>query len=210
MNQGEIARLYCDASYGLNGIFDTNDNENPESSEHEEEVGKRLVFEIELCYWHTPPPSPWALPSDEKFQEAEKHRAIGGNYFKMGKFRSALYHYSKIPDYMKGMEGLSEGAQLLAIAYNNKAACYLKLGSFTDGVLSCDKALLLHSDNVKALYRRGKCNLSLLEYKEAANDFSKAFDLDPKNESVIKGLQEAKNKLSKLTGRERDMYKRMF
>lgn len=76
MNQGEIARLYCDASYGLNGIFDTNDNENPESSEHEEEVGKRLVFEIELCYWHTPPPSPWALPSDEKFQEAEKHRAI--------------------------------------------------------------------------------------------------------------------------------------
>jgi len=89
-------------------------------------------------------------------------------FFLQGEFMEALNSYSACvqtcPD--------------KAVAYTNRAHCYLKLKSPTKAEEDCTTALELEPQNVKALYRRGLARKELKRYADAAKDLKMLLDID--------------------------------
>ena len=70
----------------------------------------------------------------------------------------------------------------------NAAAAQLKTGANKDAIASCEKALELEPENVKAMFRKGSAYLGMGEYKEAKATLKAAYKIDPENKPVIKML----------------------
>jgi len=57
--------------------------------------------------------------------------------------------------------------------------CHLRLGNIEKARIWCTKALNMDPENVKALFRRGKCNLQLGILDEARSDLERVSDSHP-------------------------------
>jgi tetratricopeptide (TPR) repeat protein len=70
----------------------------------------------------------------------------------------------------------------------NAALCAFRLKDFAACVRYASVAVYVEPENVKGLFRRGKGNTALAEYKRAKEDLLKAKTLDPDNREVIRAL----------------------
>jgi tetratricopeptide (TPR) repeat protein len=70
----------------------------------------------------------------------------------------------------------------------NAALCALKTKDYAACVRYASVAIYLEPENIKALFRRGKGNTGLAEYKRAREDLTKAKELDPGNKDVLKAF----------------------
>lgn len=66
-----------------------------------------------------------------------------------------------------------------AIAYSNRAICYIYLKQYFHAIKDCDRALELDSSLTKAYYRRAIALKELSQFQKALIDFQKVFSLDP-------------------------------
>ncbi|KAJ1618745.1 hypothetical protein T492DRAFT_1090557 [Pavlovales sp. CCMP2436] len=144
-----------------------------------------------------------AISKAETFQEA------GRAHYQAGDYKAALAEYHAIFMYVHGHTGQQDAfaglgggsrprvsenemrrlAELKLVHFSNVGLCHLKLGSATKCITYCTKALALDPDNVKCLFRRGKCRLDEGELEGAREDLLRAQGLDGTNREVALELR---------------------
>jgi hypothetical protein len=69
----------------------------------------------------------------------------------------------------------------------------------------CRLALELDSANIKALYRRGLAFLATDEFQKAKADLLRAYDVEPQNKEVLRGLKSLKEKMEQYKNRTKEV-----
>lgn len=82
-----------------------------------------------------------------------------------------------------------------AVYYCNRAAVYSKIGNHHQAIRDCNTALGFDPSYSKAYGRLGLAYSNLNKYKEAKENYKKALELEPDNESLKNNLQIAEEKL---------------
>lgn len=147
--------------------------------------GEKIILHCELLEFDKGKDT-WSLSEDEKIAFGVERKAVGSELFKKGRTRLALDRYKKVGELFNYVDNFNEenkakAKELKKVCELNQGACYVKLGNFTDGKKACNNVLKDDRDNVKALYRRGQCDLELKNFSEVMADMKKIIDLDPQN-----------------------------
>ncbi|VDM43918.1 unnamed protein product [Toxocara canis] len=109
----------------------------------------------------------------ERVAASKKFKENGNEFFKAGKYESALKAFSDAIAACPAGE-----TQHLAVCYQNRAATYDRLGETEKSIEDCTKALRLDKFYLKAIVRRGKAQKHLHHYQEAMDDFAYASSVD--------------------------------
>lgn len=115
---------------------------------------------------------------ESNYVDPEKSAAaneLGKVSFKDGKFPEAIAHYSE------AILRNPTDAKL----YANRAACYVKLMTWSKAMEDCDHCIKLDPTYVKAYIRKGKIQHCIKEYHKAMSTFEEAAKLDPSNSDLI-------------------------
>jgi len=109
----------------------------------------------------------WEMSGEEKLEAAKAQKERGTHFFQAGKLRLALEKYKRIEEILefeKTLEGdqKTEREQLLLSGRLNCALVHSKLGNTGEAIKSCDKALEVQPNNVKALYRYFQMRFKML------------------------------------------------
>lgn len=126
--------------------------------------------------------------------EAEEFKARGNKWFKKGdndSLKRAINRYDSAlrtcPVYLH---------QKRAIYWSNKAACYMKLGDDQRAVESCNQALGLDPDYLKALSRRAAANENIGKWtnlQAASDDYNRLVELYGKDGNHVERDKARKN-----------------
>ncbi|KAH6818098.1 stress-inducible protein [Perilla frutescens var. frutescens] len=144
-----------------------------------------------------PEPEPMEVIDDEEKErkerkaQAQKEKEAGNAAYKKKDFETAIQHYSKAVDLD------DEDISFLT----NRAAVYLEMGKFEDGIKDCDKAVdrgrELRSDYkmvARALTRKGTALVKMAkcskDYEPAIETFQKALT-EHRNPDTLKKLNDA-------------------
>mmetsp|Transcript_11966 Transcript_11966/g.20209 ORF Transcript_11966/g.20209 Transcript_11966/m.20209 type:complete len:176 (-) Transcript_11966:456-983(-) len=131
---------------------------------------------------------------DEKIEIAKKLKEEGNNAFKAGDLTGAMRSYHQILLYVSGLDRSSAAlipapedpstkltdeqkadiSELTFAHFNNLAAVYVKLEKWEKGMAAGTKALEARPQNLKALYRRGKCRCESGDLDGAQEDLDSA------------------------------------
>lgn len=114
--------------------------------------------------------------------EADIYKEKGNEFFKSGQYADAEAHYTL------GIK-LSPGKHPILVAlYNNRAGARLKIGSYNEAILDCNKVQELDPNEVKSLLRRAQAYEALEKWDEALADYRKILVIDPSVKSVSQSL----------------------
>lgn len=188
-----------------------------------------VEYEVTLKEFEKEPES-WKLDKEQSLVQAKIFKEKGTNYFKASKFSLALKMYEKSQSFMSNCSMDEEEAKQVMLAIHlNKALCYQKLFNFDqakDAVrtqiiflrfifysfdfFQCTEALRLDPNIVKALYRRGQCDLSLGDFEKALDDFANVRLLEPENKAAINQETICKQKIKEYKEKQKKIYAHMF
>ncbi|KOO23273.1 peptidyl-prolyl cis-trans isomerase fkbp4 [Chrysochromulina tobinii] len=148
----------------------------------------------------------------------------GNLAFKEGDYPAAIAAYHQIYMYVNGYSSSGGGGppgltgqttkqvtqeemvqirELKLAHYCNLAMCHMKHGpKYLKARDNCTKALAIDPDNVKALFRRGKCYAQLNELDEAKADFERVLQLQPESSDAKRELRSLRGAFEKLRKRE--------
>ncbi|RDD47487.1 Tetratricopeptide repeat protein 9A [Trichoplax sp. H2] len=173
----------------------------------------------------------------DKIKLANDHKDTGNDAFKNGDFTSAIRSYHHALLCVKGIlskstmkelgmlvgdnaaqhranskeEQIKEEAQSIKLSlHNNLAVCLIKQNKWERAISHCDEALMLESNNCKAIYRRGLAYLEIGNIDKAGKDLRKASALQPHDHNIQKALSRLGNKEKVGEQVERRMYAAMF
>ncbi|KAK5580533.1 hypothetical protein RB653_000553 [Dictyostelium firmibasis] len=153
--------------------------------------------------------------SSEKLQKAFAYKEKGTDAFKKNDWKGAIFNYHCAKNYVSGLMGLGDEEDTLSknmvlVLTNNIAFCNMKLGRFVKAIDQFDIVINSEPNNVKALYRRGKCLVSEKQYIHAEEDLKKALSISPNDKEIIAELNLCKQKLSDFKKIEAKAYSKMF
>ncbi|XP_077997946.1 dnaJ homolog subfamily C member 7-like [Glandiceps talaboti] len=116
----------------------------------------------------------------EQLAEAEKKE--GNVYYADKEYREAIKHYTKAID----------ACPNCASYYGNRAAAYIMLKMFKEGLEDARQAVLLDESFVKGHLREAKCNLALGDAEPAIRSLQHVLVMDPGNKAAPTEIQAAK------------------
>eukprot|EP01118_Nematostelium_gracile_P009378 TRINITY_DN3152_c0_g1_i1.p1 TRINITY_DN3152_c0_g1~~TRINITY_DN3152_c0_g1_i1.p1 ORF type:complete len:207 (+),score=76.77 TRINITY_DN3152_c0_g1_i1:117-737(+) len=151
----------------------------------------------------------------QKLETAAKEKEKGNQFFAAQDNSNALYHYNCAMMYVKVLIGATpeetKKAEAIKVAVlNNMATVHLKLNRFTKCVSCCDQVLQIESNNIKALFRRGKAHLALNDLDRAESDLNKAAELDPNDKMIQRELLVLKKKNKEQDKKQQKFYSNLF
>ncbi|XP_068147492.1 FK506-binding protein 59 [Drosophila tropicalis] len=153
----------------------------------------------------------WKLSDAERIDEAKVYKEKGTNYFKKENWSLAIKMYNKCKNLLPNSADSNEEVKKLKIAtHSNIALCHQKSNDNFDAKQECNAVLALDANNVKALYRRGQCNLIINELDEALDDFQKVIELEPGNKAAANHVLICKQKIKENKDKEKKLYANMF
>ncbi|ESN98938.1 hypothetical protein HELRODRAFT_188959 [Helobdella robusta] len=94
--------------------------------------------------------------------------------------------------------------------FNNMAAAQMKIDAWEAAARSCDQVLKVQPENVKALFRKGKCLMNQRDTTGAVLCLKKALKLDPNSKVVLQELQKLEKKKQQENEIEKNLYKKML
>merc|ERR1712025_304001 len=159
------------------------------------------------------------MDTKEKIESMIKKKKKGNTFFGMRKYDKACDFYSKAlgvfseSDLKKEELKDEEKAEIKknqASCHSNTALCKLKLKQFADCIESCDKALEIEPENVKAIYRRGQAHAYNGNNPSALVDLKEAAKLSPEDKQIAKMVEVIKKRLRLEKKKEKDLYRGMF
>lgn len=122
---------------------------------------------------------------DEIFNEPEKYKKYGDNCVRGKKYQDAIIHYETALDKLKNIfskhtdslvKNFSKATQLINTigipCHLNMSLCYYHLEKWNESITECTKVLELDKKNIKAIYRRCKCEIILNKFNEAERDLN--------------------------------------
>uniref|UniRef100_H2ZC97 RNA-polymerase II-associated protein 3-like C-terminal domain-containing protein n=1 Tax=Ciona savignyi TaxID=51511 RepID=H2ZC97_CIOSA len=145
-------------------------------------------LEIEDAIVNTPPA--------EMPEAVLRIKNLAKESFLSGQYSEAANQYSKaIKMIIKIAEENTNAdhSHNVAMLYNNKAACCLKMGDDRECIANCNEVLVLKGMDTKALIRRACAFEHLEKYKQAYLDFRSAQSIDWR----IKHAQDGANRVAK-------------
>ncbi|XP_064538072.1 FK506-binding protein 59 [Drosophila montana] len=154
----------------------------------------------------------WKLSDSERVAEAKVYKEKGTNYFKKDNFELAIKMYNKCKNLLPSIkDNTSDEVKALKVAtHSNIALCHQKSNDHFEAKQECNAVLELDANNVKALYRRGQCNLIINELEDALEDFLKVIELEPGNKAAANHVVICKQKLKQNKDKEKKLYANMF
>ncbi|XP_030073904.1 peptidyl-prolyl cis-trans isomerase FKBP8 [Microcaecilia unicolor] len=157
------------------------------------------------------------LTGQEKNELVNRKRERGNFYYQQAEYVFAINSYEialKIinsnckVDFTREEESELLDAKVKCL--NNLAASQLKLDHFEAALKSCNLVLEHQSDNIKALFRKGKVLAQQGEYAEAISILKKALKLEPANKTIHAELSKLVKKHADQKTIETAMYKKML
>jgi len=175
--------------------------------------------------------------SEEGASEVSRHIAkalqlkeAGNEHFKKGNYRDAMVAYHEIYMWVNGFsEGSTGGGrmpgsttrpvsaedmktikELKVVHHSNLAMCHLKLGNMEKARDNCTKALMIDPNNVKCLFRRGKCYSQLGALDEAKADLTQVLAQQPDNRDAIREMQTLRSRLASHKKKEQKKFAGFF
>ncbi|KAM4840883.1 zinc finger CCCH domain-containing protein 7B isoform X1 [Urocitellus parryii] len=133
--------------------------------------------------------------------------AEGNDLFREKDYKQALVQYMEglnVADYAAS-DQVALPQELLCKLHVNRAACYFTMGLYEKALEDSEKALLLDSESIRALFRKARALNELGRHKEAYECSSRCSLALPHDESVTQLGQELAQKLGL---RVRKAYKR--
>lgn len=97
----------------------------------------------------------------------------------------ALYHLGEyeraIEDFTAAMDSGVMGQRHMGIAYGSRASAYRQLGRFDQAVADFDQAIALEVGGSKIFFHRGLAYEGKGDRASAAEDFERAYEMEPDN-----------------------------
>lgn len=194
-----------------------------------------VFFEVELIELAavTPEKALESLSAEEKLRKAAELKDRGNSYYKELKFVLArecyeealrileyFWHGRKEPSNQTNGYGDAEdwnernvenevNSMRVAIL-SNIALTYFKQDRFQQAEQYASATLKLDSNNVKALFCRGRARMQLAELESAKEDLLQAAKLQPQNKDIRRELDELQKKMVKYGKQEKATYRAMF
>ncbi|EDW88691.1 FK506-binding protein 59 [Drosophila yakuba] len=201
MNVGETSRIKIQAKYAFgaegNEEFKIPANATVEYTVKLVDCGKGL--------------EEWKLSDEERLAEAKVYKEKGTNYFKKENWALAIKMYTKCKNLLPSTADTNEEVKKLKVAtHSNIALCHQKCNDYFEAKQECNAVLALDENNLKALYRRGKCNLTINELEDALKDFEKVIQLERANKAAANQVTICKQKLKESKNKEKKLYANMF
>jgi len=201
MENKEVATVYTDAryAYGIHGRPDFN----PPIPQN-----AALTYEIEILSIEEGL-SLDKMTGDQRVEYGDKKRTRGNDLYSRDDFAGSINAYKRGIKYLEGTA--DEKVMSMKIkCLNNLSAAQLKVKAYRMAIQSLDTVLQFEPENVKALFRKGKCLRGLKKDKEALECIKQASLLDPQNKSILQELGQLKSKVAVTTQKEKQMYQKMF
>ncbi|GJN21708.1 hypothetical protein PR202_gb09214 [Eleusine coracana subsp. coracana] len=124
----------------------------------------------------------WGPDPDRAAAMADEAKAKGNAAFSAGRFEEAARHFTDAI-------ALAPGNHVL---YSNRSAALASLHRYSDALADAEKTVELKPDWAKGYSRLGAANLGLGDAASAVAAYEKGLALDPSNEGLKAGLQDAK------------------
>ncbi|XP_068111297.1 AH receptor-interacting protein isoform X1 [Hyperolius riggenbachi] len=129
----------------------------------------------------------WAMTDGEKLQAVPILHQEGNQLYKEGKTAEAASKYYEAIACLKSLQmkeqpGSPDWIDLdlkITPLLLNFCQCKLLEGEYYQVLEHCSSILNKYSDNVKALFKRGRAHAAVWNASEAEQDFSRAVELDP-------------------------------
>ncbi|CAE7310245.1 HOP1, partial [Symbiodinium sp. CCMP2456] len=127
-------------------------------------------------------PEPEAAPaSEQRRQEAEKHRLAGNDMFRASDFSQAAALYSLALQLAPDMGAV----------WANRAQCWLKMGDHEKAFADAEKCTEVEPMNPKGWFRKGISLHAMQRYAEAIPALLEAEKLEPSNKQILDAIKMA-------------------
>ncbi|XP_006154467.1 protein unc-45 homolog B [Tupaia chinensis] len=114
--------------------------------------------------------------------EAAQLKEEGNRHFQLQDYKAATKSYSQA---LK----LTKDKALMATLYRNRAACGLKMESYSQAASDASRAIDINSSDIKALYRRCQALEHLGKLDQAFKDVQRCATLEPRNQNFQEMLR---------------------
>ncbi|KAL1460194.1 hypothetical protein WDU94_012129 [Cyamophila willieti] len=160
--------------------------------------------------------SPESVQLDEMRDVIQAMKSSGNDYFKNNQLHNAQRKYKKALRYIQWYNGSQSFLQQKHFSGSftatllNLAAVQLKFREYKNAVHLCDEVLSLEPNNVKALFRRGRAQVSRSNYEFGLQDFEQALKLLPNDPQILREIVGVKKRIQQHLDVEKITYARMF
>jgi len=182
-------------------------------------AGAEKLWRFELLAIEGRPRDKFNLTVDERIDRANELRLRGNEMFKQKRLKRALHYYEKgsaLMDVLEAEElGLPGKSDSKAAERNqriwqcqkplllNWALILMKLEHWQEAERKCTEVLMdIDKLNVKALFRRGQCNVNLGNHTQAHSDLSRAAELDTSIAAEVEQEMVKVRKMQRVLDRE--------
>ena len=200
MELGEKAIIYTDSKYAY-GPFGCNETIPivPKNC--------NITYMVELVSVKEGP-NKETMSDQARIDIADKKRLRGNSLYAIGDYGSAIDSYKRALKFLEGSAS-EEVIEMKVKCHNNLSASQIKVNAYQAALQSCNTVLNLRNNNVKAMFRKAKCQEALGDAEEALKCLKQASMLDPNNKMIHGELIRLSKCVKKNKQKESDMYKRM-
>ncbi|XP_066443396.1 AH receptor-interacting protein isoform X1 [Eleutherodactylus coqui] len=161
----------------------------------------------------------WAMSDDEKLGAVPLLHQEGNQLYKEGNIPEAAAKYYEAIACLKSLQmkeqpgspdWISLDTQITPLLLNY-CQCKLLEGDYYQVLEHCSSILNKYSDNIKALFKRGRAHAAVWNASEAEQDFSRAVELDPSLAPLVaKELKKLETRLNEKDREDKARFRGIF
>ncbi|XP_077107266.1 AH receptor-interacting protein [Ranitomeya variabilis] len=161
----------------------------------------------------------WAMSDEEKLGAVPLLHQEGNQMYKEGNIPEAAAKYYEAIACLKSLQMKEQPGSPDWISLDTKITplllnycqCKLLEGEYYQVLEHCSSILNKYSDNVKALFKRGRAHAAVWNASEAEQDFSRAVELDPSLAPLVaKELKKLEVRLSEKDEEDKARFRGIF
>ncbi|XP_073444340.1 AH receptor-interacting protein isoform X3 [Dendrobates tinctorius] len=161
----------------------------------------------------------WAMSDEEKLGAVPLLHQEGNQMYKEGNIPEASAKYYEAIACLKSLQMKEQPGSPDWISLDTKITplllnycqCKLLEGEYYQVLEHCSSILNKYSDNVKALFKRGRAHAAVWNASEAEQDFSRAVELDPSLAPLVaKELKKLEERLSAKDEEDKERFRGIF
>ena len=200
MELEEVCEVVTDSkyAYGQYGKQDSNPPIPPDAN---------LTYELELLAVRDGP-NINTMKDNERIELANKKRELGNDLYTRKDYSGAINCYQQALKFL-GVSDSEDVQEAKIKCWNNLAAAQLKIKAYQAAQNSCMEVLQIDSNNVKALFRKGKVLAAQGELEEALKHTKKANQLESGNKTIRSELMQMRRLRAAQQQKERNLYQKM-